>query len=64
MTEPPVAKNDLLDRLRKSKSHAEKLVQASTEGPLLKRSVDQLDDASRSLLSRVSSKSINVEAEA
>ncbi len=41
--------------------YAEKLV---SDGPSLKRSADQLDDASRLLLTKVSVKSSNVEAEA
>jgi hypothetical protein len=69
---------EILERLRRSKVkqawlagargadlfrkvYAEKLV---SDGPALKRGADQLDDASRLLLTKVSVKSSNVEAEA
>lgn len=52
---------EVLERLRRSKVHAQKLV---SEGPSLQRSVDQVDDASRALLARVSVKSANGEVEA
>jgi hypothetical protein len=41
--------NEILERLRRSKGYAEKLV---SETPSLKRTADQLDDASRLLLTK------------
>lgn len=41
--------NEILDRLRRSKGYAEKLVEST---PALKRTADQLDDASRQLLTK------------